>query len=855
MAAASASLLLAPLLAFAAPQHDDSAPAPAAVDFGLLLRESWDLARLARRAEPPYRIVQFSSYDRRSREPDGPGWFSNADGFGGEEIPGFEAVLREPDARGIGDYLICEVDGPGAIVRGWSAGMGGTLRVWLDDAAQPLWQGDAYSFLARRSEVWLREAGLDLAAGDAFVQQDADYLPVPFARRLRVSWEGRLADLHFYHLEVRRYPAGTAVRSFDFDQFRTAADDLRSAAEALVAGATGPPPGAPAELAPPPPGLQAFGRLDPGAAEHHELAPGPAAVTLLELRLAAADPAAAFRGVVLGLDFDHGAATSELPVGDFFGSFPGLQPYSSLPLAVLPDGTLRCRFVMPYRSHGRIGLRNASGAPVRYELRVETAPWLWGERSLRFRATWRAGRGLVLGERRAIDLDFLRVRGAGRVVGVASLIVNPSRIPTPWGSWWGEGDEKIFLDDERFPAFFGTGSEDYYNYSWSRPDLFEHPYCGQPVDSGPANAGYVVNYRFHVLDDLPFERLADFRMELWPHRQDFPIDYARVAWWYAADGAVEDAPPPAPEDLCVPPLPRWEPDPAYSAAGSRMARFEELLAGAEGVAAADEPLASAGRVAEWSSAPGARVSMPLAAEAAGDYQLHVVARHVPDGGALRVLVDGRPLVLDGAGGSELARIGEEVVPLRTRHGTRILNLDFAPIPLEAGTHELTIERVAAGPLGFDYLWWKKLRDKPGFLPGAIEAEGIAEVGGDAGGGWEVQDLGAGWSGGAHLWVRATAPGQFVELLFPVAEPGLRRVRAKLTRSWDYGIVDLYLDGRKVAEGVDLWAASVTAMDPIDLGEHDLGATTRLRIVVTGTNPASAAPHHYLALDCLLIDHF
>lgn len=33
--------------------------------------------------------------------------------------------------------------------------------------------------------------------------------------------------------------------------------------------------------------------------------------------------------------------------------------------------------------------------------------------------------------------------------------------------WWGEGDEKLFVDGEKFPSTFGTGSEDYVGYAWA----------------------------------------------------------------------------------------------------------------------------------------------------------------------------------------------------------------------------------------------------------------------------------------------------------------------------------------------------------------------------------------------------
>ena len=172
---------------------------------GTLLEEMADLERLARLPEPAYRTVQFASYDRRSTSSEAPAWFSNADGFGREPIPNFQKVLREPRDGQPGLYLVAEVKGPGAIVRGWSAGMGGTLRVYLDPApegANPgdgatIWNGSAYDFLARRSSHFLKQAGIELDARDAFSQQDADYFPIPFQRGLKVTYEGKLDDFTF----------------------------------------------------------------------------------------------------------------------------------------------------------------------------------------------------------------------------------------------------------------------------------------------------------------------------------------------------------------------------------------------------------------------------------------------------------------------------------------------------------------------------------------------------------------------------------------------------------------------------------------------------------------------------------
>ena len=134
-------------------------PAAPVITTATVLEEMIDLGRLARWPDPAYRTIQFSSYDRRSTTSEAPGWFSNADGFGGEPIPAFLKVLRAPRDNAPGLYLLADVNGPGAIVRGWSAGMGGVLRVYLDPAegsdGTMIWEGPAYDFLARRAAYYI----------------------------------------------------------------------------------------------------------------------------------------------------------------------------------------------------------------------------------------------------------------------------------------------------------------------------------------------------------------------------------------------------------------------------------------------------------------------------------------------------------------------------------------------------------------------------------------------------------------------------------------------------------------------------------------------------------------------------
>jgi hypothetical protein len=279
------------------------------------------------------------------------------------------------------------------------------------------------------------------------------------------------------------------------------------------------------------------------------------------------------------------------------------------------------------------------------------------------------------------------------------MIMNPSGVPTAGGNWWGEGDEKILVDGEPAPSTFGTGSEDYFNYSWSRPDLFDHPYCGQPLDSGPDTAGYVSNHRFQVLDAIPFEKSLGVFLELWSHNRTPGLSYARIAYHYARPGAIDDHRGLMPSDLKVVPLPRREPVAAGGAAGARFHFVSQLRpeATAGRVETVPFPLATHLEVLQWQAEKGARLKFNLPIEKDGRTAIHLVAVHRPDGATVRALLDGQPLS---------TAEGADRVRLRSAHAPRVLNVNFKPLKLEGGSRELVLECVEAGWVGLDYVWVK-----------------------------------------------------------------------------------------------------------------------------------------------------
>ncbi len=817
-------------------------PAPLPVTFEELVTEAADLDRLTRLPSPSYRNIQWSSTDRRSYNgPDSPGWFGNADGFGGEPIPGFAATLREPGADGVGLWLLGEHRGPGALVRTWTAGMGGVLRVYLDGAEAPFWEGPAALFLARRSLVLGGERPPGSAPG-ALQMEDADHLPIPFAKGLRITWEGTLRELHFYQVQIRAYPAGTAVRTFEIGDLMSNEEDVAMAArrlrapQAALAGAK----------------FEAHALDVPARGRTSYAVDAPDAVggqfRALRIRVDdAPDLAAALRGIVLRVAFDDSRRPQvEAPLGDLFGSGPGVNPYESLPISVASDGTMTCRFPMPFARRAEVELEDFTGAGARVTVAHALAPYAWDDRSLHFRARWRNSVGLDAGGgARPIDLPYVMLRGQGRLVGVACMVVNPSGIPTPGGNWWGEGDEKVFVDDERQPSILGTGSEDYFDYSWSRPRLFMHPYCGQPLDSGPGTAGFVSNHRFQILDDIPFDRSLWFAMELYTHRALQDVDYARIAYCYARPGAVDDHVPPTAPELALPDIPIHEPVADGGARGAVLLNAWDLSPriGAHAAPRIAEPLATRHEVVGGKLEAGDVLALTIRFESPGAWDLNVVGTHRPDGAVVEFWMDGQRLAVEDQEGP---------LALRTDHVTRVLSRKVSGPLREAGEATLELRCVEPGFVGLDYLWLKR-----GLVvvPGMVEAESMQVTAHSDGLEWQRQGLrGDDWSRAEHLWIRGKAVGDFVELVGTAPAAGRYRAKLVLTRSHDYAILKASVHGRVVGDSIDTYGR-LSVMEPIDCGEIEVGndRQIRVRLEIVGRNPESGDPGTYFGIDGVVLE--
>jgi predicted Zn finger-like uncharacterized protein len=152
--------------------------------------------------------------------------------------------------------------------------------------------------------------------------------------------------------------------------------------------------------------------------------------------------------------------------------------------------------------------------------------------------------------------------------------------------------------------------------------------------------------------------------------------------------------------------------------------------------------------------------------------------------------------------------------------------------------------------------------RPFQLPGAIEGESLKILASSGDFSFTPQDMtsflasGGRWSGGSQLFARGVKAGAWADLELPAPAAGKYHIVAYLTRSWDYGVVQFYLNGRKVGTPIDgFHADTVVSTGPIDLGEAELkNGANKLRVEVVGTNPKSASPHYSWGLDCVVLHH-
>ncbi len=193
-----------------------------------------------------------------------------------------------------------------------------------------------------------------------------------------------------------------------------------------------------------------------------------------------------------------------VPLLDFFGVACGRpRAYTSALTSAHEGRGFNAYFPMPFHEQVRVEFVNGAARPcvlyfqIDYTLQRSLAPDV----------------GMLHAEFRrenptALRHDFTITdgwHGPGRFLGCVVGVR-----PIDAGSWYGEGEVKVYRDgDEALPTICGTGLEDYVGSAWGM-GAHHGLYAGAPLVAGNADGGmlaladFVGFYRWHVPDPIVF---------------------------------------------------------------------------------------------------------------------------------------------------------------------------------------------------------------------------------------------------------------------------------------------------------------------------------------------------------------
>jgi D-arabinan exo alpha-(1,3)/(1,5)-arabinofuranosidase (non-reducing end) len=423
---------------------------------------------------------------------------------------------------------------------------------------------------------------------------------------------------------------------------------------------------------------------------------GPGMITHIWTTVGSEDPFWG-RSLVIRMYWDGAAKPSvEVPLADFFGVGHGAAAdFTSLPVSTSSHGRAKsCFWNMPFRKSARVTLTNESEQydtdSFYYYLDWEKHPELPDDIAY-FHAQYRQAMPATPG-----DYTILETTGKGHYVGTVQSVQQVEL------GWFGEGDDRFYIDGEETPSLRGTGTEDYFGDAWGFR-AFATPFYGVSLWEGyfPGDRGTA--YRWHIADPIPFTKSLKVAIEhrgsaftdMGEHLGQFnerPDWVSSVAFWYQT--------PPA---QFTTPLPT---------AAKRIAPYRVLPAADLVRRATPAPAVSTDgpTVNLMPLSPDASIEFDFDLEQDGRYQITGLIWHSIFASVYQVSLDG-------------ALLGEPLDLYASGHDAVWVSFDLHD--LKAGKHTLQFEGVGASPrrrtmappahaFGMTYLCLLRLQDMAGY---------------------------------------------------------------------------------------------------------------------------------------------
>lgn len=752
---------------------------------------------------------EFTSYDRASKIVNGEylAWNANGDGGG--------YIRKEKD----GGTVIAEMDGPGYISRIWSAAPRlGKIKIYIDGEEEPtidmpfenLFKGSAAPF-NYTALCYNQNAG----------QGKNCFVPITYNKSCKVVVYGDWGE--FYHINYT-----TLANGYTVDRMPKTLSKEDKASLSLVNKYfrvnIGKDP-----LGKDDPEMKSFTVSRENSAvltfNGKEIIRGFFVKVNYEGDKNSYENVLLFKHLQIKMFWD-GMDTPfvDAPLGDFFGSAYGVTDIKTLLLGVRKDGTFYNYFTMPYLESARIEISYLGEGSVQLSVGANREK-LESDDIMYYCALFTRGEYDKTPGKHP-DYHFLTVNGSGRIVGLTlhsskcTNIIDPASFP---GSpWWGEGDEKFYIDGEEFPSWFGTGTEDFFGYAWCDGTLFNRPYHSQSYCVGGSNSkGNRSVTRIMLADSIPFEKSFEGYLE--KYYTDEHVKFAFTVYFYMSKESTASRDNYTKEDLES----YFYPDPGSFASnyteGEYLKTSEiKTVAGKvyrQNVASFGSYWSENEHIMMSGFRIGDYVDFVLPSEKSGEYILLASFTKAPDYGMIRVSVNGKDFdeVHDLYHTSVIADTLSLIGEVSVKEGfNNTLRITFAGKNAKSLNNFAGIDFVILVPKGeftslseFDLSKYTSVRrintwhEEKDFI--RFEGEDSLASAKVSTGGLSAQPMlqfGSDWSENSQLWWTGGKEGATLKYTVFVPADGIYDISGGFTISADYGIFEVYLDGEKIGEAFD-----------------------------------------------------
>ncbi len=460
------------------------------VTFSSLLRQTVDLDSLWE--APNYKMGMWSSFDRSGGNNDGSGYIRKEGKW----------------------YVIAEMEGPGAVVRIWSADPEGIVRIHVDDGGTPIVQMPFRNLFLSKQKPFMKPF-----VRGTFDIQGAHwcYVPIPYEKFCKIS----ITTPCFYQIDYLNFPSDAKVTSLELPitsaeqkNFSTVAKKFRTRSQ---------PPnaiGSSREL------INFSASIPAGETVEFATFDGPAVIQGIQMRWSGKNRNETGRELMLRGYWENEFEPSiAAPVFDFFGG-----RVNSIGLGTVTAQQRYCYLPMPFKEHARFTLENGKETEA---VKVEMVFYLQKKAALpsplrTFHAWWNRNNETDV-ETVEFSEDFeeplcspdqnyvaLNTTGKGHVIGIAMM-----RSPAP------DSDAMVFVDSDDYPPLLsGSGNEGFFDEAWQAQTI-NWPLAGGVEDLH--NKKFML--RLFLASPIPFDNGILMTFEH-GHANMRHSDYSTMVYWY-----------------------------------------------------------------------------------------------------------------------------------------------------------------------------------------------------------------------------------------------------------------------------------------------------------------------------------